>query len=182
MSISPPSDIVLDVARAADPARYSEAAARLTRTTPSTETFANFLSDTESAATERASTLPVASVALKKAPANSAAAFEGFEAMALATMIEASMPGDATAVFGSGTAGSVWKSMLAEQLGAQMAKAGGIGLAAQLARSAQAAIAGAGGQVDAGQQAKSLIMGTLERGFLQGQSSGEDSEPTSSIL
>jgi len=31
MSISPPSDIVLDVARAADPTRYAEAAARLTR-------------------------------------------------------------------------------------------------------------------------------------------------------
>lgn len=133
MSISPPSDIVLDVARAADPVRYSEAAARLTRTAPSAETFANFLSD---AATEPAPALPVASVASKKAPANSAEAYEGLVAMALANMIEASMPGDATAVFGSGTAGSEWKSMLAEQLGAQMAKAGGIDLAAQLARSA----------------------------------------------
>ena len=31
MSISPPVDIVLDVARAADPVRYKDAVARLTR-------------------------------------------------------------------------------------------------------------------------------------------------------
>ena len=31
MSISPPSDIVLDVARAADPARVQEAAAKLSQ-------------------------------------------------------------------------------------------------------------------------------------------------------
>ncbi|MCT8267859.1 rod-binding protein [Afifella sp. JA880] len=38
MSISPPSDIVLDVARAASPTRYQEAAARLTRLSPSSGT------------------------------------------------------------------------------------------------------------------------------------------------
>ena len=58
--------------------------------------------------------------------------------MALATMIEAAMPDEAASYFGEGTAGSVWKSMLAEQIAEQMAKAGGIGIAAQLARSAQA--------------------------------------------
>ena len=52
--------------------------------------------------------------------------------MTLATMIEAAMPDDASSAYGSGTAGSVWKSMMAEQLGKQMAKAGGIGLASQL--------------------------------------------------
>ena len=36
MSISPPSDIVLDVARAADPARYREAAAKLGTARPTT--------------------------------------------------------------------------------------------------------------------------------------------------
>ena len=32
MSITPPSDIVMDVARAADPARYQEATAKLSQT------------------------------------------------------------------------------------------------------------------------------------------------------
>ena len=45
------------------------------------------------------------------------------------------MPDDATAYFGSGTAGSVWKSMLAQQIAEQMAKHGGIGIANELAAS-----------------------------------------------
>ena len=42
VAITPPSDIVLDVARAADPEKYRVAAERLARlraTAPSTETF-----------------------------------------------------------------------------------------------------------------------------------------------
>ena len=54
--------------------------------------------------------------------------------MTLKTFVEASMPEDATGIFGSGTAGEVWKSMLAEQIANQMARAGGIGIAAQLAK------------------------------------------------
>ena len=45
MSISPPTDIVLDVARAADPTRYTQAAARLNRTAPAGDDFADFLND-----------------------------------------------------------------------------------------------------------------------------------------
>ncbi len=33
---------------------------------------------------------------------------------------------------GKGNAGSIWKSMLAEQIGAQLSKAGGIGIAEKL--------------------------------------------------
>nr|WP_281375067.1 rod-binding protein [Methylobacterium fujisawaense] len=39
------------------------------------------------------------------------------------------LPQGASAVYGKGNAGAIWKSMLAEQLGAQLAKAGGIGIA-----------------------------------------------------
>jgi len=39
------------------------------------------------------------------------------------------LPDDAQAVFGEGTAGSIWKSFLAEEIGKQIAQAGGIGLA-----------------------------------------------------
>ena len=43
------------------------------------------------------------------------------------------LPKESEEVFGKGTAGGVWKSMLAEQLGAQLAKGKGIGIAKQLA-------------------------------------------------
>ena len=174
MSISPPSDIVLDVARAADPTRYSQAAARLTRAQPSTDAFAEFLGDLPEAATTASGAavvpraLQVSGPPPQKAPANAAEAYQNFEAMTLSTMIEASMPESQTAVFGSGTAGSVWKSMLAEQLGAQMAKRGGIGLATQLARSSQAEFTGdAASQATAGQQAKTLLVTNTERGLLK---------------
>jgi Rod binding domain-containing protein len=85
--------------------------------------------------------------------------------MALSTMIEAAMPDESSVIFGKGTAGSVWKSMLAQQLGEQMAKAGGIGLAAQLARGAQAALVNdkVAPQADAGANARSLLLSAIER-------------------
>jgi Rod binding domain-containing protein len=170
MSISPPSDIVLDVARAADPTRYAEAAARLTRAAAPADGFSTMMaaSSTDTAPTEAPSPPAVMADAAKpgaKPPARSAEAYRGFEAMALSTMIEAAMPDESSVIFGKGTAGSVWKSMLAQQLGEQMAKAGGIGIAAQLARGAQAALVGdkAGALADTGANARSLLLSAIER-------------------
>jgi len=134
MSISPPSDIVLDVARAADPARYAEAAARLTRPaagSAAAEPFAVVL-----APPPPANAAPPPPAPRSADPA--ADAYRGFEAMVLATLIEATIPDELSAVYGSGTAGDLWKSMLAEQFGAAMAEAGGIGIARQLAEQAAA--------------------------------------------
>ncbi len=39
------------------------------------------------------------------------------------------MPEKSETVFGKGNAGHIWKSMLAEQIGQQIAKAGGVGIA-----------------------------------------------------
>ena len=151
MSISPPSDIVLDVARAADPARYAEAAARLTRTAAdAAEPFAAILAGPAQPPPARAI---AASLQPTPAPTSRAAdAYQDFEAMVLATFIEATMPEQLSAVFGSGTAGSVWKSMLAEQLGAEMARAGGVGLARALAQDAEARAA-----------AETLLVTAIER-------------------
>jgi peptidoglycan hydrolase FlgJ len=49
------------------------------------------------------------------------------------------LPKESEEVFGKGTAGGVWKSMLAEQLGNQLAKGNGIGIAKQLAAAHPAA-------------------------------------------
>jgi Rod binding domain-containing protein len=85
--------------------------------------------------------------------------------MALASMIEAAMPDDGSVIFGKGTAGSVWKSMLAQQIAEQMAKAGGIGIAAQLARGAQTdpASDAPAALTDTGAAAKSLLIAAAER-------------------
>jgi Rod binding domain-containing protein len=44
------------------------------------------------------------------------------------------LPQDASVVFGKGTAGTIWRSMLAEQIGNEMAKGNGVGIAKQLAK------------------------------------------------
>ncbi len=65
-------------------------------------------------------------------------AYVEFEAFVLQSFVEAMLPKDAESVFGSGTAGSYWKSMLAEKLGMELAKSGGIGIAATLEKSRSA--------------------------------------------
>lgn len=56
-------------------------------------------------------------------------AFQKFEAMVLQTFLQSMLPQDAESVYGGGIAGDMWKSFLAQELGQQMAKAGGIGIA-----------------------------------------------------
>ena len=56
-----------------------------------------------------------------------------FEAFVLQSFIQSIMPQEATAVFGEGTAGEVWKSMLAEKIAMQVAEAGGVGIAKMIA-------------------------------------------------
>lgn len=69
-------------------------------------------------------------------PAN-IAAFKKFEAMALTQFLDAMMP-DNAGVFGGGTAGRSWKSLLTEKLGAHVAEGGGLGIAARLAHASAA--------------------------------------------
>jgi len=57
-----------------------------------------------------------------------------FQAVVLTTMIEAMLPQDAQSVFGSGTAGSVWRSMLADKLAHQLAERDVLGLGGTLER------------------------------------------------
>jgi Rod binding domain-containing protein len=101
------------------------------------------------------------------APETSEKVFRGFEAMALASMIEAAMPKEGDTIFGAGTAGRAWKSMLAEQLGTQMAEAGGIGIARQLASAAPFAREPGGlGGTETASIAESLLVTQIERGFV----------------
>ncbi|MBL8583844.1 MAG: rod-binding protein, partial [Rhizobiaceae bacterium] len=60
--------------------------------------------------------------------------FQRFEAMVLQTFIQNMMPKNTESVYGSGMAGDIWKSLMAEQLAASMAERGGIGIASRLLR------------------------------------------------
>lgn len=58
-----------------------------------------------------------------------------FEGFVLRTFVEAMLPKENASFFGSGTAGDIWRSMMAERLGEEIAAAGGVGIAALLADS-----------------------------------------------
>ncbi|WP_312010205.1 rod-binding protein [Bradyrhizobium cenepequi] len=75
---------------------------------------------------------------IKKADTDRAV-YRKFEAFVLQTFVESMLPQNASEVFGKGTAGTIWRSMLAEQIGNEMAKGEGIGIARQLAKARHAA-------------------------------------------
>lgn len=129
MSVNPPSDLVLDVAKASDPQTMrasmerlrAMAADRTAAQTPlSSESFAHLQAGKTSSEGAQSST-PVSNPAFKK-----------FEAVMLQSFIESMFTGENQAVFGEGIAGGYWKSMMSEAIASQMADAGGIGIARML--------------------------------------------------
>jgi hypothetical protein len=150
VAIRPPSDLVLDVAAAAHPARLKEAQARLEKvradapqekpgkefeprkTFEPEKEFNAALQAASAISAPRAVSPPPATFTEGK-PQDKAKAMEKLEAFFLRTVVDEIMPKDAESVFGSGTAGSVWKSMLAEQVANELAKSARFGIAERLA-------------------------------------------------
>ncbi|GGK33748.1 rod-binding protein [Salinarimonas ramus] len=164
MTIQPPSDIILEVARAADPTALAAATERLRdiaaargRTgdgfetmvaeaarppapppvpmpPPSPErlqqTLAALAPPTQSARIGAGPDL--ASGSTRSATGAAETPAQAFEATFLRQVVETLMPQEAS-VFGEGTAGSVWRGFLAEEIGAELARAGGVGIARAVA-------------------------------------------------
>ncbi|MES0881924.1 rod-binding protein [Roseibium sp. SCP14] len=128
MAIAPPSDLILDVAKAADPASLQQATSRL-RSIAGTATGERFdlayagASGQADKAFDSFRETATSDVEIKKSPA------EKFEAMILSQFVETMLPDDAEAVFGEGATGEIWKSMMAEQVAGQLAASGGVGIA-----------------------------------------------------
>ena len=129
LAIKPPSDIVLDVARAVDPTALEAARVDLM----------NRLGQARQAVSEAFSLaetrLMPGRAAIEKVPGaktEQPEAFKRFEAMVLQTFIQNMMPKNTESVYGDGMAGDMWKSMMAEQLAGVMAERGGIGIADSL--------------------------------------------------
>ncbi len=130
MAISPPSDLILDVAKAADPMEIKEAARRL-KTLAANASGAGFNLAYSSAmvgSPDGAGIDVFRPGGTTDAPSQKSPA-EKFEAMILTQFVETMLPKDAEMVFGKGTTGEIWKSMLAEQVAGQLAASGGIGVA-----------------------------------------------------
>jgi peptidoglycan hydrolase FlgJ len=138
VSIKPPSDIVFDVARAVDPARSVEATERLARMAARSDAadagFSNALGDvprTPQAPADLGTHLEFNSVAAHARMTESldpqTKAYRSFEALMLQNLVETMLP-NSEEFFGEGTAGVIWKSMLAQQLGEELAKKVDLGL------------------------------------------------------
>lgn len=140
VAISPPTDIVLGVALAAEPDKYRAAVEKLQRMSALSEARLDASEWQATLARETGAGVP-ARPANSTAPPTAGAtqrrerdsdAFGQLEAFVLQSFVKSMLPKNATHVFGKGTAGEVWKSMMAEKLGQQLAGSGQLGLADRL--------------------------------------------------
>lgn len=116
------TDIVGDVVNAADPAKLQTSVAKLNGTTSlgQVDMAGLVLNANDSGAA--------------KAANPKAKAYEQFEASILRNFVEGMLPKTAENVYGEGTSGNVWRSMQADFMSQELAKSGGIGIAATLAK------------------------------------------------
>jgi Rod binding domain-containing protein len=113
MAVDLPTDLILDVARAADPMVAREAQNRLADTSVSV------------ADTGRISRTEGSKDAFEVA--------KEFESLLVANMIDDMMGDGESEVFGGGFAGGVWKSMMAEQMANAIVKSTDFGVASKVA-------------------------------------------------
>jgi hypothetical protein len=154
MTVAPVQDLIVDVMAAADPTSQRIAASKLERlASAADQNFAATVDQKIEAAGLQQSGAPAADgdvssgsalidssghAPMVKATNSNSAVYRKFEAFVLQMFVESMLPKDASDIFGKGTAGTVWRSMLAEQISNEMAKGNGIGIAKQLAKSRSA--------------------------------------------
>jgi peptidoglycan hydrolase FlgJ len=148
MTIAPvANDLITDVINAADPVAQRHAASRLERMTPAQQAeFTAALKSEFNAGHAQPASMPadtsVPTTPVIRQSEGSYGVYRKFEAFVLQMFVEAMLPKDAEQVFGKGSAGNIWRSMMAEQIGNEMAKGKGIGIAQQLAKSRPVATPG----------------------------------------
>lgn len=133
MSIQPLSDIILDVANAADPVKVAAVKQRLAEA--SGGDFAALLSGAErppaadwSASAKAQFFSAPTGARIFERNIDSTEAKRGLESLVAKMMIETMLPKEGAATFGKGTAGGVWRSMLADRLATELTRGKGLGL------------------------------------------------------
>ena len=136
MAIDPPSDIVLEVARAADPTRAAAVAQKLSALAAGGPTSG---ADFAAALNEAGGSTPgVANMRARLADAKLAASEKAgkaevqFESVLLNNFISEMLPKDEPEAYGQGTAGEMWRSMLSEKISDEIAKSGELGISRRL--------------------------------------------------
>ncbi len=136
MSISPISDVVLDVAMAADPAKYRAAIEKLSTGSAVSHvernSFGGVLKNTFASTPVSPNGFGMPSLTASKSPKSpdeGAKAHKGLEQLILKNLLETLLPKNSSVLFGSNTAGEVWHSMLADQLAHELGKTVDLGSA-----------------------------------------------------
>jgi hypothetical protein len=128
MAFNPRTDVILEVASAADPSRATVAAQRLNALAGSNVPMADFAADLDRAATPAGAPPPplVSAAGMRShllassgGPDKLGQAKTQFEAMMLSSFVGEMLPKDTGEVFGQGMADDMWRSMLAEQVSTQ---------------------------------------------------------------
>ncbi|ALE02983.1 rod-binding protein [Bartonella ancashensis] len=139
MAIQPLSDIVFDVARAADPLEYRASVEKLYSAQNVVRTqgveqvgerFSELVSSDLLALKGEGHQAPMQSETAKDRESE---VFRDFESFMLQSLIENMFTTDSQSFFGKGQTGKIWKSMMVEQLAKEFANSGGIGVAQMLA-------------------------------------------------
>ncbi len=141
MSIAPPSDIVLDVAQAADPLKLQAATAKLARMAAGGGAGEAGFAAALDAALAPPATKPLPSsfgtgtTLWPTTPAvqpRGTSAYQKFEAVILQNFVQNILPKDEN-LFGDAASADIVRSMLAEQLATQLAQSGRLGIAKMIA-------------------------------------------------
>jgi hypothetical protein len=135
-----PSDLIVDVARAADPQRAAAMAQRLAALNVGGDVDPQGFSDALSAANSTAGPRPQAALDARAASSDlqqvdggrAAKARQQFEATLLNSFVNEMMPKEDSSAFGGGYAGDMWRSLLAEKVSDAIAKSGRLGIAGRL--------------------------------------------------
>jgi flagellar protein FlgJ len=137
VAVSVISDIVMDVVRAADPADVQVAQAKLRSNQAAfaasslAETGNGFAANIDriSSAESRAG---LGNVNTRVARNEIPDTYRQFEASVLQTFVQNMMPQDSEELYGKGSAGEIYKGMMAEQFAKSISESGGIGIAEQV--------------------------------------------------
>jgi hypothetical protein len=126
MSIFPATDIVSDVARAADPVKLRLATRRLEDIGAEKARSAEFAL----AAPGRSAMTPatIDTGAPRGVRVDTLGPTQKFEAFLLQNWLETVLPKTSSGVYGGEAGADIWRSMMAEQIGYQLARADVIGL------------------------------------------------------
>jgi Rod binding domain-containing protein len=138
MSIAPSTDIVAEVARAADPARAAAVTAKLNALSNqgagSPEDFAAALDSAGGAAAAEGLSDARGKLVNATLRGNTRAdkAHTKLESLVLGELIGEMLPKNTPSAYGQGFAGDMWRSMLAERVADQIAVSGRLGIASRL--------------------------------------------------